>query len=310
MSNPPGRPRDGKAAKKGGCSRPRSSVTPAKCVSCAAKNAVRASSARPASTATIPFVVRHLKQSIVAAVGFESRRRETRCRHLETRQPPRFVAAPLAASAVRVRDQQPGGKKPVVVDFDRVALKSPFCIADTQAMVVVSASESPISERVRARMCVTKSRTAVTCSRVTSNCSMTASMLRSSRFSMTVATGRRVPLPTPCADELPRVRRRESRCRRSSPRGLCRPIEDDCDWLLEAATLGRNGEKPLSVRRHREVAPRCPLGHGEERCRRSELEHRRRPDGHRYEMPVVCEIEELPSGWIPAWKTASSRRYS
>ncbi len=46
------------------------------------------------------------------------------------------------------------------------------------------------------RLWATKSRTAVTCSRVTSNCSMTSSMLRSSRFSMTVATGRRVPLNT------------------------------------------------------------------------------------------------------------------
>jgi hypothetical protein len=40
------------------------------------------------------------------------------------------------------------------------------------------------------------SRTAAICSRVTSNCSMTSSMLRSSRFSMTVATGKRVPLNT------------------------------------------------------------------------------------------------------------------
>jgi len=110
--------------------------------------------------------------------------------------------------------------------------------------------------------------------------------------------------PPACPPEL------EERRRESSPRGLCRPIEDDCDWLLEAATLGRNGEKPLPLRRHREVAPRCPLGHGEERCRRSELEHRRRPDGHRYEMPVVCEIEELPSGRVSAWNTPPSRRYS
>lgn len=42
----------------------------------------------------------------------------------------------------------------------------------------------------------TNSRTAVTCSRVNSNCSITSSTPRSSRFSMTVATGRRVPLNT------------------------------------------------------------------------------------------------------------------
>jgi hypothetical protein len=36
---------------------------------------------------------------------------------------------------------------------------------------------------------------------------------------------------------------------RSSPRGLCRPVEDDGDRLLGAATLVRNGEKPPSVRR-------------------------------------------------------------
>ena len=35
----------------------------------------------------------------------------------------------------------------------------------------------------------------------------------------------------------------------------------------------------------------------------------RRPDTHRYEMPVVCEIEELPSGRVPPWRTPSSRRY-
>lgn len=46
------------------------------------------------------------------------------------------------------------------------------------------------------RLWATKSSTAVTCSRMTSNCSITSSTLRSSRFSMTVATGRRVPRNT------------------------------------------------------------------------------------------------------------------
>ena len=114
----------------------------------------------------------------------------------------------------------------------------------------------------------------------------------------------------PGAGEEPRAGRRESGDQRSSPRGLCRPIEDDGDRLLGAATLVRNGEKPLSVRRHREVAPRRPLGHGEERRGRSELQYRRRPDRHRDERPVVGEIEELPSGRVPPWKTPSSCRYA
>jgi hypothetical protein len=58
--------------------------------------------------------------------------------------------------------------------------------------------------------------------------------------------------------------RRESAVRRSSPCGLGGPVENDGGRLLGAATLGRNGEKPLSVRRHREVVPGraiCPSAH-------------------------------------------------
>ena len=58
-----------------------------------------------------------------------------------------------------------------------------------------SRTPAPVGTSDR-RLSATKSRTASTCSRVTSNCSMTASTLRSSRFSMTVATGNRVPLNT------------------------------------------------------------------------------------------------------------------
>jgi hypothetical protein len=48
----------------------------------------------------------------------------------------------------------------------------------------------------------------------------------------------------PCAGEVPRAGRRESSSRRSSPRGLCRPVEDERDRLFGAAILVRNGEKP------------------------------------------------------------------
>jgi len=58
-----------------------------------------------------------------------------------------------------------------------------------------------VSRRLRA----TKSRTAVICSRLTSNCVMTSSILRSSRFSITVATGRRVSWNTQAPPTLPGI---------------------------------------------------------------------------------------------------------
>jgi hypothetical protein len=49
--------------------------------------------------------------------------------------------------------------------------------------------------------------------------------------------------------------------------------------LLGAATVGGRGEKPSSVGRHREVAPRRSLGISEEYGWCAEFEQRRHPDG-------------------------------
>src|SRR5262245_48589211 len=55
------------------------------------------------------------------------------------------------------------------------------------------------------RLSATKSSTAMICSRLTSNCSTTSSIPRSSRFSMIVATGKRVPLNTQAPPTLPGI---------------------------------------------------------------------------------------------------------
>src|SRR5207237_762080 len=70
------------------------------------------------------------------------------------------------------------------------------------------------------RLCATKSSTATICSLVTSNCSITSSTLKSSRFSMTVATGNRVSRNTHAPPTLPGMLSTAGHCDQSRL-GIC-----------------------------------------------------------------------------------------
>jgi len=82
------------------------------------------------------------------------------------------------------------------------------------------------------RLSATKSSTAAICSRLTSNCSITSSMLRSSRFSMTVATGSRVPRNTHAPLTLPGMLSTAGQCDQSRTAISLRPFFRirQCDW--------------------------------------------------------------------------------
>ena len=96
----------------------------------------------------------------------------------------------------------------------------------------------------------TNSRTASICSRVTSNCSITSSMLRSSRFWMTVATGRRVPLNTHAPFTFPGMLSTAWHCgRRPAPTNQpCGSNSRECARTSRSSALSA---APISVQRDR-----------------------------------------------------------
>jgi hypothetical protein len=100
VSNPPGSGRDSSPVQTGGVAHaPTPSVTPAGCVRCAAQNA-----ALVGLTLTLLIVgVERLATAAFADRSSSSTRFDWQLSVPELRQPPLFVAAPLAASAVPSR---------------------------------------------------------------------------------------------------------------------------------------------------------------------------------------------------------------
>ena len=95
------------APNRGVAHAPAPSVTSPKCVPCAAQNAALV--VLPLSSQVVS--VERLARGALAATGLSTTDFDGQLRAPEVRQPPLFVAAPLAASAVPIRKPGPVGKE-------------------------------------------------------------------------------------------------------------------------------------------------------------------------------------------------------
>ena len=107
MSNPPDRPLDGKPRKTGGLlTPPAPSATPANCISCAAQNAARV--ILPLGFEVVG--VERLAREALADTGSSIIGVDCQLSAPDLGQPPLFVTAPLAASAVSELELKPRWK--------------------------------------------------------------------------------------------------------------------------------------------------------------------------------------------------------
>jgi hypothetical protein len=105
-SNPPGRPQDRTGRNIGGCSRPRSISDAAQVGSCAAQNAALVFLLLRSQGIGVERLARGaLADTGPSTIGFDGQPGAP-----EVRQPPLFVAAPLAASAVPIKSRDQSEK--------------------------------------------------------------------------------------------------------------------------------------------------------------------------------------------------------